>query len=96
MSTNILKHSVRVQGRKTSITLEPAFWDVIREAAKTRHMTVAALISQVDRERKSGNLSSALRLFALSLYKPDVSTAASNVHADLSHSHGETAASAEH
>jgi predicted DNA-binding ribbon-helix-helix protein len=69
MNSNIVKHSVRVQGRKTSITLEPEFWDVIRATAATRRMTVAALISQVDRERTSGSLSSALRLFALELYK---------------------------
>lgn len=66
---SIVKHSVRVQGRKTSITLEPAFWEVIRDTARARRMTAAALISQIDRERTDGNLSSALRLFALNLYR---------------------------
>lgn len=72
MDSTIIKHSVRVRGRKTSITLEPAFWDVIREAAKAKGVTVAALVSQVDRERTGGNLSSALRVFALGLFRKDL------------------------
>ncbi len=59
------KHSVRVRGHKTSVSLDAPFWEVLGEAARSRKATVAALISKIDRERSYNNLSSALRLFAL-------------------------------
>ncbi len=59
------KRSVVVDGHKTSVSLEGPFWDVILDVARTRHMTVSEVVSQVDRDRSYNNLSSALRLFAL-------------------------------
>ncbi len=59
------KHSVVLRGHRTSVNLEPPFWDVLQEAARTRELTVAQLISLVDEARSYNNLSSALRLYAL-------------------------------
>lgn len=59
------KHSVVVQGRKTSVSLEEPFWDVLREAAQKRQISVSQLITAIDGGRGLNNLSSALRLFAL-------------------------------
>jgi len=60
----VVKRSVRIAGHATSVSLEPAFWDALRELARRRHVSVNALLSRIDAER-SGNLSSAVRLFVL-------------------------------
>jgi len=62
--TEILKRSVRIAGHATSVSLEPAFWEALSEIADRRRLSLNALLSQIDAER-SGNLSSAIRLFVL-------------------------------
>jgi predicted DNA-binding ribbon-helix-helix protein len=60
----IVKRSVRIAGHATSVSLESAFWSALREIAWRRQMPVAALLTAIDAER-TGNLSSAIRLFVL-------------------------------
>ncbi|MGE0258960.1 MAG: ribbon-helix-helix domain-containing protein, partial [Alphaproteobacteria bacterium] len=60
----LVKHSVRIAGHATSVSLEPAFWQALRAIAARRKMPVTALRTEIDAER-SGNLSSAIRLFVL-------------------------------
>jgi predicted DNA-binding ribbon-helix-helix protein len=60
----IRKRSVRIKGHDTSVSLEGAFWDALGEIAEARGMSLNALVAAIDRER-TGNLSSALRLFVL-------------------------------
>ena len=60
----LVKHSVRIARHATSVSLEMAFWEALREIAAQRHVSVTALLSQIDAER-GGNLSSAIRLFVL-------------------------------
>jgi predicted DNA-binding ribbon-helix-helix protein len=61
---SLIKHSVRIAGHATSVSLEPAFWEGLCEIAARRHLSVNALLSEIDAER-GGNLSSAIRLFVL-------------------------------
>jgi len=63
-ATSLVKHSVRVAGHATSVSLEAAFWQALCEIAARRRLSVNALLSAIDAER-SGNLSSAIRLFVL-------------------------------
>ena len=58
------KRSVSIRGHRTSLSLEDAFWDELSTMAQIRDMSVAALITEIDRTR-SGGLSSAVRLFIL-------------------------------
>ena len=58
------KHSLVIAGHQTSVSLEPEFWEVLKELAAARGVTLAALVSEVDAER-DGGLSSALRLYVL-------------------------------
>lgn len=60
----IERHAVVIAGHRTSVSLERAFWDALREIAERRGVAINRLITDVDRERR-GNLSSALRLFVL-------------------------------
>jgi predicted DNA-binding ribbon-helix-helix protein len=64
----VVKRSVRIAGHATSVSLEAAFWQALGEIARRREVPVAALVAAIDAER-SGNLSSAIRLFVLDSYR---------------------------
>jgi predicted DNA-binding ribbon-helix-helix protein len=67
--TTIIKHSIVFAGRKTSVSLEDAFWIGLREIAKLRDATLSGLVGDIGMQRQHGNLSSALRLFVLDHYR---------------------------
>ena len=68
MKSLVIKHSVVIKGRKTSVTLEDAFFKSLRGIADERGETLYQLISGIDANRKNANLSSALRIFVLEFY----------------------------
>jgi predicted DNA-binding ribbon-helix-helix protein len=59
------KRSIRIAGHRTSLSLEPQFWDALTAAAKARRVSVAKLIQSIDEGRTDSNLSSAVRIFLL-------------------------------
>ena len=69
MKSRISKRSIVIAGHKTSVSLEDEFWDSLKEIAKVRGMTLGALIAAIDADRQHSNLSSAIRLFVLGVYR---------------------------
>jgi predicted DNA-binding ribbon-helix-helix protein len=63
------KRSVTIDGHRTSISLEDAFWAELSEIARARSLSLNALVAEIDHARGtpqgSSNLSSALRLYVL-------------------------------
>jgi predicted DNA-binding ribbon-helix-helix protein len=59
------KRSFSIQGHRTSISLETAFWSALKTAAHEEGLTLAGLISAIDKERGSAGLSSAVRVWIL-------------------------------
>ena len=51
MQSPIRKRSIVVGGHKTSISLEDAFFTALKEISKQRHLTLAEVITEVDRRR---------------------------------------------
>jgi predicted DNA-binding ribbon-helix-helix protein len=68
MKSSIVKRSVTIAGYRTSISLEDAFWDCLREIAKDRGQTLGQLVASIDEDRQHSNLSAAVRLFVLGFY----------------------------
>jgi predicted DNA-binding ribbon-helix-helix protein len=60
----MLKHSLSIQGHRTSITLEALFWDTLKLAAHNKKMSVAEIVAQIDTDRTTA-LSSAVRVWLL-------------------------------
>jgi len=69
MKSLIVKRSIVIAGRKTSVSLEDAFWRSLKEIASSGGMTMSGLLAAIDSTRHYGNLSSTLRLFVLSFYR---------------------------
>ena len=60
------KISVSISKHLTSFSVEQEFIDELKFIAKTRKMTLAALVREIDDGREPGqNLSSAIRTFVL-------------------------------
>jgi predicted DNA-binding ribbon-helix-helix protein len=66
------KHSVTISGHRTSISLEEEFWTGLKAMAATRGKSLADIIRQIDKDRGSANLSSAIRLAVLNYYKAQI------------------------
>jgi predicted DNA-binding ribbon-helix-helix protein len=60
-----VKRSVTVAGHRTSLSLEPEFWDALKRIAQREARTVSGLIGEIDASRGQRNLSSAVRVFVL-------------------------------
>ena len=58
------KLSLSIAGHRTSVALEPEFWEALRDIAETRGLSLNQLVTEIDRTR-TGNLSSAIRVFVL-------------------------------
>jgi predicted DNA-binding ribbon-helix-helix protein len=46
-----VKRSIEIAGHKTSISLEPLFWDLLKEAAARESVPLNALVARIDAER---------------------------------------------
>jgi predicted DNA-binding ribbon-helix-helix protein len=64
---HLRKRSFRLAGHRTSVALEPAFWEALQAIAARRASSLAALVAGVDAARADPSvpLASALRVMAL-------------------------------
>jgi predicted DNA-binding ribbon-helix-helix protein len=65
MKSLVLTHSIMLDGHKTSVSLEGAFWSCLKEIADAKGIAVSAMIAEINKKREQSNLSSAIRLFVL-------------------------------
>ena len=63
--TTLRKRSVMLAGHATSLALEPEFWAVLEALAKSRSLSLAALLADIDGTRGERPLASACRVAAL-------------------------------
>lgn len=60
------KISVLIAGRHTtSFSLEEEFYDAFISIVKERNITINQLVTEIDKERTTPNLSSAIRIYIL-------------------------------
>ncbi len=62
-----VKYSVTIKGHQTSISLEPLFWGMLRQAASEMEMPINELVALIDGERllspTPSGLASAIRIW---------------------------------
>jgi predicted DNA-binding ribbon-helix-helix protein len=78
MKSPVVKRSIVVAGHKTSVSLEEAFWTSMKEISASRGLTLSDLVSEIDKGRKQGNLSSAIRLYVLDYFRAKAGAAPSS------------------
>lgn len=61
----VIKRSIVIDGHKTSVSLEDAFWQELKRIAGHQRVTLSSVIGSIDMRRQRGNLSSAIRLYVL-------------------------------
>lgn len=68
--TRPAKHSLTLQGHRTSVTLESEFWQAFRVVADERHISLNQLACEIDTTRAADtSLASAIRVFLLKHYQ---------------------------
>ena len=72
MKSVIIKRSILINGRKTSVSLENEFWDGLHAISELQKTKLSALLQQIDLDRRNANLSSAIRIFVLNYYRDQV------------------------
>ncbi len=66
MSHRPVKHSLTLNGHRTSVTLEAEFWQAFRDIATDRDQGLNALAAEIDANRPAdAGLASAIRVFIL-------------------------------
>lgn len=65
----MIKRSIKIKGHATSVTLEREFWEALESCASKNGLSVASIITEVDRHRSTStpnrSLSSCLRVWIL-------------------------------
>jgi predicted DNA-binding ribbon-helix-helix protein len=69
MKSPVIKHSIILNGHKTSVSLEDQFWDGLREIAARENVAASTLVERIDQGRTGHNLSSAIRVFVLAHFR---------------------------
>jgi predicted DNA-binding ribbon-helix-helix protein len=82
MKSLVIKRSIVIDGHKTSVSLEDAFWSGLKEIAHGQHLTMSNVVGKIDADRQQGNLSSAIRLFVLDCIRTHAPRFSDRVEAD--------------
>ncbi|TYB81411.1 ribbon-helix-helix domain-containing protein [Maritimibacter fusiformis] len=66
MSARPAKHSLTLKGHRTSVSLEPEFWQAFRDIAAAEGKGINELAAEIDAARGvSAGLASAIRVYVL-------------------------------
>jgi predicted DNA-binding ribbon-helix-helix protein len=63
MKSLIVKRSIVIDGHKTNVSLEDAFWSDLKKIAHAQETTLSELVAKIDQSRERGTPSTAIRLF---------------------------------
>ena len=58
MKSPVVRRTIMIGGHRTSVSVEDAFWNSMKEISRQRGMTLSGLVDEIDSNRQQGNLSS--------------------------------------
>lgn len=79
---NLLNKNITVNGRRTSIRLEPEMWEALTEICCREGLTMHELCSLISAKRLCGTLTADVRIYILSYYRK---AATEDGHARIGH-----------
>lgn len=65
MNSAIIKRSVVIAGKKTSVSLEDTFWLALKEIAAEKRTALSSILNAIADGRDNANLSSAVRQYVM-------------------------------
>ncbi|HVM81690.1 MAG TPA: ribbon-helix-helix domain-containing protein [Stellaceae bacterium] len=68
-NSTLVSGNVTVNGKRTSMRLEPAMWDALREVCARESRSMNALVTEIDRGRAESTLTAAIRVYLLAYFK---------------------------
>lgn len=68
-SGGLVSRNVTINGRRTSLRLEPAMWDALAEIAKREGISLNEVIARIDRQVEGSGLTAQVRVFALGYFR---------------------------
>jgi predicted DNA-binding ribbon-helix-helix protein len=73
-NSSLKSRNIVVRGRRTSVRLEPAMWEALRDIANAERSTINDVVSAIAEYRASpSSLTSAIRVFVMGYYRsPDL------------------------
>ena len=63
--STLINRNVTVAGHRTSIRLEPAMWEALRQICEREHKPCNELVTEIDRQRLESSLTAAIRVYLL-------------------------------
>jgi predicted DNA-binding ribbon-helix-helix protein len=63
--STLVNRNVTVAGHRTSIRLEPAMWEALRQICEREHKPCNELVTEIDRQRIESSLTAAIRVYIL-------------------------------
>ena len=63
--STLVNRNVTVGGHRTSIRLEPAMWEALRQICRREEKTLNDLVTEIDRQRVESSLTAAIRVYLL-------------------------------
>lgn len=64
-----IKRSLTIAGHRTSVSLEAAFWDALKDVAAHEQRTTTELVAEIDARRGASGLSGAIRIYILEHFR---------------------------
>lgn len=81
-TSRLVSRNVTVNGRRTSLRLEPEIWEGLAEIAARENATINEVVARIDRQRGRSGLTSNVRIFVFSYFR---SAATERGHANAGH-----------
>jgi len=67
--SGLVNHNIVLDGRRTSVRLEPQMWDALNEITRREGRTVHDICSEVDADRVQSTFSASLRVYILTYFR---------------------------
>ena len=69
MESSLVNRNIVIDGRRTSVRLEPQMWDALEEIARREERTVHHVCTAASRLRRHSTLTAGLRVFILRYFR---------------------------
>jgi predicted DNA-binding ribbon-helix-helix protein len=67
--SSLVIRNVVVAGHRTSVRLEPAMWEALREIARRIEVPIHEIVTHIDRHRTASTLTAAIRVYIVDFYR---------------------------